>query len=287
MKAATPAHQSYCQLLDATIEYIRELKRQGVKSLPLEPTALKELNQAAMNIPAQPRKSSIPRATHRDSAPPAVPPEVGPGEQSKAIAISGLRERALVCSRCPNLVRSRRNVVFGVGSIEAKLMFVGEAPGADEDLQGEPFVGAAGQLLTRIIKAMAMSRETVYIANVLKCRPDTPGQSSGNRKPTPEEMRTCLPYLLEQIKLIQPQVLVALGATAMEGLFGKQVAISKARGHWHDFHGVPVMPTYHPSYLLRNQSLGRKREVWEDMLAVLERLNLPITEKQRAFFTNT
>jgi DNA polymerase len=163
-------------------------------------------------------------------------------------------------------------------------MFVGEAPGADEDLQGEPFVGKAGQLLTRIIQAMGLSRDQVYIANVLKCRPDTPGQTSGNRKPEPEEMRTCLPYLKGQIELIQPKALVALGATAMEGLFGKPIAISKARGRFVDFGGIPVMPTYHPSYVLRYQSTPTKRQVWEDMLAVMERLSIPISEKQRHYF---
>jgi DNA polymerase len=163
-------------------------------------------------------------------------------------------------------------------------MFVGEAPGADEDVKGEPFVGAAGQLLTRIIKAMGLSRETVYIANILKCRPDTPGQTSGNRKPTPEEMKTCLPYLLEQIRIIQPKVIVALGATAMEGLFGRPMPITRVRGHWQMFQGTPVMPTFHPSYLLRNQAPAVKRQVWEDMLQVLERLGLPISEKQRNYF---
>jgi DNA polymerase len=163
-------------------------------------------------------------------------------------------------------------------------MFVGEAPGADEDEQGEPFVGAAGQLLTRIIGAAGLSREDVYIANILKCRPDTPGESSGNRKPTPAEMATCLPYLHEQIDLIRPQVIVALGATAVEGLLGKTVGITKLRGNWQTYRGTPLMPTYHPAYLLRNQSLGTKREVWEDMLAAMEKLGLPITEKQRNFF---
>jgi len=145
-------------------------------------------------------------------------------------------------------------------------------------------VGAAGQLLTRIIKTMGFSRETVYIANVLKCRPDTPGQSFGNRKPSLEEMKTCLPYLLEQIQLILPKAIVALGATAMEGLFGKPVPITKMRGRWLEFKGIPVMPTYHPSYLLRNQAPAVKREVWEDMLQVLERLGAPITDKQRNYF---
>jgi DNA polymerase len=163
-------------------------------------------------------------------------------------------------------------------------MFVGEAPGADEDAQGEPFVGAAGQLLTKIITATGLQRSDVYIANILKCRPDTPGQSSGNRKPTPAEMTTCIPYLHEQIDLIKPKVLVALGATAVEGLLGKTVGITKLRGNWQTYRGIPLMPTYHPAYLLRNQSLAAKREVWEDMLKAMEKLGLPISEKQRNFF---
>jgi DNA polymerase len=168
--------------------------------------------------------------------------------------------------------------------MSAELMFVGEAPGADEDARGEPFVGAAGQLLTRIIQAMGLSRETVFIANILKCRPDTPGQTFGNRKPTPEEMCTCQPYLESQIDLIKPKVLVALGATAVEGLLGKTVGITRLRGQWRTFRGIPLMPTYHPAYLLRNESRAEKRKVWEDMLQVMERLALPISEKQRRYF---
>lgn len=198
--------------------------------------------------------------------------------------MAALRTRALACTQCPHLASSRKSVVFGVGDINAKLMFVGEAPGADEDKQGEPFVGAAGQLLTRIIQTMGFTRETVYIANILKCRPDTPGQFSGNRKPTGDEMKTCLPYLLEQINIIRPQVIVALGATAIEGLLGKAESISRARGHFQLFQNIPLMPTFHPSYLLRNQAMTEKRKVWEDMLQVLEKLNLPITEKQRGYF---
>lgn len=196
-----------------------------------------------------------------------------------------LRQRALACRKCPHLAATRQNVVFGVGDIHAALMFVGEAPGADEDAQGEPFVGRAGQLLTRIIQTMGLSREQVYIANILKCRPDTPGQTSGNRRPTATEMATCLPYLLEQIALIRPRVIVALGATALEGLFGKtSVALTRTRGTWLSFQDIPVMPTYHPAYLLRNPALAEKRKVWEDMLAVMDKLGLPISEKQRGYF---
>jgi uracil-DNA glycosylase family 4 len=202
----------------------------------------------------------------------------------KLKTFQALRERALSCVKCPHLASSRKNVVFGVGSLDAQLMFVGEAPGADEDEQGEPFVGKAGQLLTKIISATGLSRADVYIANILKCRPDTPGQSAGNRKPPPDEMATCIPYLHEQIDLIEPKVIVALGATAVEGLLGKTLGITKLRGNWQTYRGTPLMPTYHPAYLLRNQAMSEKRRVWEDMLSVMEKLGMPVSEKQRNFF---
>jgi uracil-DNA glycosylase len=195
-----------------------------------------------------------------------------------------LQQATLACRKCPQLVAFRHQVVFGVGNPDAELMFVGEAPGADEDLQGEPFVGRAGELLTRIIQTMGFSRQEVYIANVLKCRPDMPPGKSGNRPPTAEEMATCLPYLREQIALIEPKLMVALGGVAMRGLLGVDQPMKSLRGRWHQFAGIPVMPTFHPSYLLRNQSLTEKRKVWEDMLLVLERLERPITERQRNFF---
>jgi uracil-DNA glycosylase family 4 len=205
-------------------------------------------------------------------------------QMEKSAAFAALRERVLVCVKCPNLASSRKNVVFGVGNIDTPLMFVGEAPGADEDAQGEPFVGRAGELLTKIIQAMGLQRSDVYIANILKCRPDTPGQSAGNRKPTPDEMATCVPYLHEQIDLIKPRVIVGLGATAIEGLLGKTLGITKLRGQWKTYRGIPLMPTYHPAYLLRNQAMSEKRRVWEDMLSVMEKLEMPISEKQRNYF---
>jgi uracil-DNA glycosylase len=198
--------------------------------------------------------------------------------------IATLQEKVIVCTKCPHLAASRHTVVFGVGNASANLMFVGEAPGADEDLRGEPFVGRAGELLTRIIETMGFKRSDVYIANVLKCRPDMPQGSSGNRQPTPEEMQTCLPYLRAQIEIIQPKVMVALGGVAMRGLFGTSDPMKSLRGRWHSFGDIPVMATFHPSYLLRNQALTEKRKVWEDMLLVLERLQVPITQRQRNFF---
>jgi uracil-DNA glycosylase len=195
-----------------------------------------------------------------------------------------LRSQVLACTKCPNLVAFRHTVVFGVGNPKAELMFVGEAPGADEDLQGEPFVGRAGELLTKIIQTMGYERSDVYIANVLKCRPDIPPGSPGNRQPTVTEMETCLPYLRQQIELIRPKIMVALGGTAMRGLFGTAEPMKQLRGRWHDFDSIPVMATFHPSYLLRNQALSEKRKVWEDMLQVLERLGRQITERQKNYF---
>src|ERR1700730_9999332 len=220
----------------------------------------------------------------------ANPVEAGTSSESESVRkpkidmLGSIQKRVSVCAKCPHLASSRTQTVFGVGNPDADLMFVGEAPGADEDVQGEPFVGRAGQLLTRIIETMGFSRGDVYIANVLKCRPDMPSGSPGNRAPTPTEMQTCLPYLREQIEIIQPKVLVALGAVAVEGLLGTRGVMRELRGRWHSFNGTPLMITYHPAYLLRNQSPSEKRKVWEDMLQVLERLEKPINEKQRNYF---
>lgn len=229
------------------------------------------------------RESDHPPRARRDALDRlrAIPPL---GSASKADLLALLRDRVAACVQCPHLASSRRQTVFGVGNPDAELMFIGEAPGADEDRQGEPFVGRAGQLLTKIITAMGLSREEVFIANVLKCRPDMPPGASGNRPPTPNEMTTCLPYLSEQIEIIGPKVLVALGGTAVEGLLGQREPMGAMRGRWRSYRTTPLMITYHPSYLLRNQSNTEKRKVWEDMLLVLERLERPITEKQRNFF---
>jgi uracil-DNA glycosylase len=277
---------AYGQLLDATIQHLEDLKSRGVRNIAVATETLRALAQPPQKISA-PISSPMPKPTEfplalPDGTQPQIANPKSPIEKSAAFA--ALQKRALSCVKCSHLASSRKNVVFGVGSIDAQLMFVGEAPGADEDAQGEPFVGAAGQLLTKIISATGLSRADVYIANILKCRPDTPGQSYGNRKPTPEEMATCIPYLHEQIDLIQPKVIVALGATAVEGLLGKTVGITKLRGNWQTYRGTPLMPTFHPSYLLRNQAMSEKRKVWEDMLAVMEKLGMRASEKQQNYF---
>ena len=283
---------AYHQLLDGAIQHLQELKARGVSFVSLSPETLAVLRQPlptrpatsahAAPAPAPPVAQAVSMPLPGETPVPAPAPALSP--EARAAAFAELRQRAMACVKCPHLASSRKNVVFGVGSIEAELMFIGEAPGADEDAQGEPFVGKAGQLLTRIIQTMGLTRDTVYIGNILKCRPDTPGQTSGNRKPTPEEMNICIPYLHEQIDLIRPKVIVALGATAVEGLLGKTLGITKLRGNWKTYRGTPLMPTYHPAYLLRNQAPSEKRRVWEDMLQVMEKLGLPISQKQRNYF---
>ena len=257
---------AYHQLLSATVDHLEREQARGQRRVMVDPAKLNALLQPTDPVANQPIET-------------ATAPVGTPGSGS----LAELREQALACVQCPNLVASRKQVVFGVGNETADLMFVGEAPGADEDAQGEPFVGKAGQLLTKIIQTMGLSRDEVYIANILKCRPDTP-QRSGNRPPTAEEMTTCSPWLHRQIDLINPKLIVALGKTAVEGLLEQQVAITRFRGTWQTYRGISLMPTFHPAYLLHQQSLASKRKVWEDMLAVTEKLSMPISDKQRGFF---
>ncbi|HJQ38307.1 MAG TPA: uracil-DNA glycosylase [Thermoanaerobaculia bacterium] len=176
-----------------------------------------------------------------------------------------LRALAHDCTKC-RLAGTRTNVVFGVGNPNADLMFIGEAPGRDEDLQGEPFVGRAGQLLTDIIKAMKLARDEVYIANVIKCRPPE------NRNPEPDELDACRPFIRRQVELIQPKVIVTLGRFALQSLLEKSYGIMATRGTWLEYNGVKVMPTYHPAYLLRNPAA--KKDVWVDMKKVMAELGL-------------
>ncbi len=201
----------------------------------------------------------------QDEAPPPPKSKEKPQAAPSVDALTALAAEASVCELCP-LYATRTNVVFGAGNPNADLMFVGEAPGRDEDLKGLPFVGRAGQLLTKIIEAMGLRREDVYIANLLKCRPPE------NRNPLPLEAERCRPYLERQIGLIQPRAVVALGSYAAAALLNSKERISNLRGRFHSLGGIQVMPTYHPAYLLRNP--GGKRYVWEDMQKVMELLGL-------------
>jgi len=237
------------QIVDETIAALEEMKRNGVAGVEVSHKTLEALGKPIVRregeAPAEPKP-----AARREARPPTE--------------LAAIEARAKACTKCAELSRCRQSVVFGVGSASAEIMFIGEAPGADEDAQGEPFVGRAGQLLTKIIEAMGCRREDVYIANIIKCRPPQ------NRTPLPEEVANCLPYVLSQIELIQPKVIVALGATALRALLDVQLGITKIRGHWYTFRDIPIMPTFHPAYLLRNPAA--KREVWDDMKAVLDKL---------------
>jgi uracil-DNA glycosylase family 4 len=227
-------------IIDETIRALEDLKRSGVTHVEVSRETLEQLGS---------------RLAPREVTRPAT---------DNAAEMKRIEVEAKKCVKCAELSRCRHSVVFGVGSIQAELMFIGEAPGADEDAQGEPFVGRAGQLLTKIIEAMGYTRAEVYITNILKCRPPQ------NRTPLPDEVTNCLPYVLRQIELIQPKAIVALGATALRALLDVQLGITKMRGHWYTFRDIPIMPTFHPAYLLRNPAA--KREVWDDMKAVLDKL---------------
>ncbi|MBE9503177.1 MAG: uracil-DNA glycosylase [Proteobacteria bacterium] len=188
---------------------------------------------------------------------------VGERPEASVTTLEQIRAELGDCQRC-RLGRTRTTLVFGTGNPDADIVFVGEAPGRDEDIKGEPFVGKAGQLLTRIIQAIDLSREDVYICNVIKCRPPE------NRNPLPEEIESCEPFLLKQVEAIQPKVICALGKFAAQTLLKTEAPISTLRGRFHDYHGIPLMPTYHPAYLLRNPDM--KRQVWEDIQKIQKKL---------------
>lgn len=219
---------------------------------------------------ARPPSADVSPARAADGAPRAdAAPPARPEHGVSQAALLAVREALGDCQRC-GLHAERKQIVFGVGSAQAELMFVGEAPGRDEDLQGEPFVGKAGQLLTRMIEAMGLRRDEVYICNIIKCRPPN------NRDPEPDEVASCEPFLRQQIEAIAPRLIVALGNFAARTLLRSELGITRLRGAFHRYQGIPLMPTFHPAYLLRNPEA--KRPAWSDLQAVMaemDRLGLP------------
>ena len=240
-------------LKGAGIEWLpatsRALARESSPARQVERTSLFE--DAAVTLTAAPSADERPLSDRRQ-------------------ALSVLAEKIASCVRCPELVASRRQTVFGVGQPGVDVCFVGEAPGADEDAQGEPFVGAAGQLLNRIIAACRMKREDVYICNILKCHPP------GNRTPMTHECGNCRPFLEEQLDLVRPRFICALGSCAAQNLLNTTVSIGKLRGRFHDYRGIPVVVTYHPAFLLPHRSPHKKKDVWEDMKMLMARLGRPV-----------
>lgn len=282
--------------LSLVLSELKRLKKEGVKALYLSEETLKSLSpshhpQQTLHLPSRqvinpspmPEKSLSLEPSPNISIPKVPTIELPKGSKHEQWAY--LKNLVLSCEECKRHVKPGKHVVFGVGNVDADVFFCGEAPGADEETEGVPFVGRAGQLLTKMIQGMGLSREAVYIANIMNWRPemDTP---VGNRPPTQKEMEFCLPYLKAQVALIKPKVIVALGATAVNGLLGvnPKRKIGDIRGQWQSFEGTPLMVTFHPSYLLRNNTNRTKRQVWEDLLAVMEALKLPISEKQRNYF---
>jgi uracil-DNA glycosylase family 4 len=289
--------------LTALTDELRRLKASGVVSVAVSEQSLDALRKSVGSRPA-PARPPAPKpvtvaaaeAAGAQPAPPAafppVPTVVLP-KGDKRTQWEALQKAVLHDPFCKSKLRPGKKVVLGVGSLEAAIMFIGEAPGAEEEVQGEPFVGPAGQLLNRMIGGMGLSRAEVYIGNIMNWRPDLPagsdGVQTGNRPPTEREMAHCMPYLRAQIEIVNPRLLVALGATAAKGLLGPGAfgALGEVRGRWHEFGGRPLMVTYHPSYILRNPINRTKRLIWEDLLKVMERANLAITDKQRGFFLGT
>jgi len=281
--------------------YLEQRRAAGASHVPLRPDSLERLRHYRQG--RRTRAAEVRRLLEEEPAPPEPPAKVvteSPVERAKAdlvIAVEGatkaqkLAALAALAEAAPApraLGSLRDTLVFATGSPEADLMFIGEAPGAEEERQREPFVGPAGQKLTDILRAMGLERDQVYITNICKFRPAMPEQGSSNRAPTGEEMRACLPFILTEIEIIRPKVIIALGKTACEGL-GIEGPVSRLRGRFFEVRGIPAMVTFHPSFILREERLTGggievKRQVWEDMLQVMEKCGLPISAKQRGFF---
>ena len=264
-------------ILASLRDYVEQIRAEGLEGLPTSAAAQSRSREsrasrsarisatAPLPIPAAPAPTSADTSNALFEKYPRL---------AKTSDLPALREFIGDCDRC-KLAPLRTNLVFGGGDPNAQLMFIGEAPGADEDARGEPFVGRAGQLLTDIIeRGMGLSRAQVYICNVIKCRPPE------NRNPEPDEVASCEPFLFRQIELVQPQVIVALGAFAVQALLKVKTPISKLRGNWHEVRGVRMMPTFHPAYLLRNPA--DKRLVWSDIQLVMRELGMaPPNQRSR------
>lgn len=251
------ARAELAAILDQAHQYLAELRDDGVNSLEI---AIPARPPTPASVPAQAQASAPAPAQPQASAPVTTP---APADEDPVPALQRVADAAAACAKC-GLHKTRKRAVPGQGNPRPELLFVGEAPGADEDEQGLAFVGAAGQLLTQMIAAMGFDRANVFIANVVKCRPPD------NRPPMPDETAACVPYLHEQIRILRPRVIVALGAVAARTLLNPDAAITRIRGRWHRFGEIDVMPTYHPSYLLRTPSA--KREAWIDLQEVCRRL---------------
>lgn len=274
-------------------QHLASLRAAGVEWLPRPPEISSQWSKSATpitpatSIPQPTASASLPRnaiSLFAEQDQPKAPtgiPTMTPSDETPSLSLDQRRhelqqvtEKVSGCTRCAELASTRTQTVFGVGPLDPDLCFIGEAPGADEDAAGEPFVGAAGQLLNRIITACNMKREEVYICNILKCRPP------GNRTPLANEAANCREYLERQLELVRPKFICALGSSAAQYLLGTTQSIGKLRGRFHDYNGIPVICTYHPAYLLPHRSPDKKKDVWEDMKKLMERMGRPVTGKK-------
>jgi len=270
--------------VDAVIEFLQSEQAHGKSHVFLDDEArdgLRELYiRARKPVDAQPE---IVAETIAARPIPQVTELVVEGAD-KSSKLESVKRQAASWASARALGSLRETMVFAAGNPDAKIMMIGEAPGYYEEKEAQPFVGPAGQKLNDILKAMGVSREEIYISNLVKFRPAIPKQTTNNRKPSLEEMAACLPLVMAEINIVKPAIIIALGGNAAEGLLNLQGTMESMRGNWHHISGIPTRVTYHPSYLLQTGSNEVKRALWEDMLSVMEKLGMPISEKQRGFF---
>ena len=267
--------------VDSLIDFLHAEQARGRSHVFLDDSAREGLRDLYIRM----RKPVAVPATEAPASAPVVKQDAIVSGSGKAEQLAGLRKQAENWAPAHALGTLREKMVFATGNPDAEIMFVGEAPGYNEEKEGEPFVGPAGQKLNDILKAMGIQRADVYISNLVKFRPSLPKQTTNNRKPSPEEMAACLPLVMAEISVVRPKLIIALGGTAAEGLLWLEGTVGALRDKWHDLSGIPARVTYHPSYLLQSGgSNDVKRALWEDMLAAMEKLGMPISEKQRGFF---
>lgn len=284
------------------IDYLRELEASGQKYVNVDDDARKILREFYMRahsgnrknvkgeVPARPAEQVSEVPVKQAQAPEAekvipVSDTLAAKGSNAAERIDSIKRQVSKWPAVQALDSLRRTMVFSVGNPEADIMLVGEAPGYDEERLREPFVGKAGQKLNGILKAMGVERKDVYLSNIVKFRPAMPNQTTNNRKPTREEMDACLPFIREEIKVVAPKVIIALGGTAAQALLDCDDSVASMRGKFHEYAGIALRVTYHPSYILHNEATSEKRKLWEDMLAVMDLLQMPVSDKQRGFFT--
>lgn len=271
--------------VDAVIDFLKSEQARGKSHVYLDEKARDGLRDLFMRARKPVPESSSASETTTVSAPRPPSAALKIEGTEKSAKLDSIKRQAENWAPALALGTLRETMVFAAGNPYAKIMLIGEAPGYNEEKEGQPFVGPAGQKLNDILKAMGLSREEVYISNLVKFRPAIPKQTTNNRKPSPEEMAACLPLVMAEINIVKPELIIALGGTAAEGLLGLSGTVGSMRGKWHEVAGIPSRVTYHPSYLLQSGGSNEvKRALWEDMLATMEKLGMPISEKQRGFF---